>query len=46
MRRRDDVGPGFVQRGVNTAADVLSVVEMGGRGIKSEDTRVTEASGQ
>jgi phenylpropionate dioxygenase-like ring-hydroxylating dioxygenase large terminal subunit len=40
----DGAAPGFVQRGVNTAADVLSVVEMGGRGIKSDDTRVTEAS--
>lgn len=40
----DGAAPGFVQRGVNTAADVLSVVEMGGRGIASEDTRVTEAS--
>ena len=33
-----------MQRGVNTAPDVLSVVEMGGRGIDSDDTRVTEAS--
>ena len=40
----DGAAPGFVQRGVNTAADILSVVEMGGRGIKSDDTRVTEAS--
>ena len=40
----DGAAPGFVQRGVNTASDVLSVVEMGGRGIKSDDTRVTEAS--
>jgi anthranilate 1,2-dioxygenase large subunit/terephthalate 1,2-dioxygenase oxygenase component alpha subunit len=40
----DGAAPGFVQRGVNTAADVLSVVEMGGRGIGSEDNRVSEAS--
>jgi anthranilate 1,2-dioxygenase large subunit len=29
---------------VNTAPDVLSVVEMGGRGIESSDSRVTEAA--
>jgi hypothetical protein len=40
----DGAAPGFVQRGVNSAADVLSVVEMGGRGIASDDTRVTEAA--
>jgi anthranilate 1,2-dioxygenase large subunit/terephthalate 1,2-dioxygenase oxygenase component alpha subunit len=40
----DGAAPGFVQRAVNTAADELSVVEMGGRGIASADTRVTEAA--
>jgi phenylpropionate dioxygenase-like ring-hydroxylating dioxygenase large terminal subunit len=40
----DGAAPGFVQRAVNTAADVLSVVEMGGRGITSDETRVTEAA--
>jgi len=40
----DGAAPGFVQRAVSSAADVLSVVEMGGRGIASDDTRVTEAA--
>lgn len=40
----DGAAPGFVQRAVNSAADVLSVVEMGGRGIISDETRVTEAA--
>jgi phenylpropionate dioxygenase-like ring-hydroxylating dioxygenase large terminal subunit len=40
----DGAAPGFVQRAVNAAPDVLSVVEMGGRGIASDDTRVTEAA--
>jgi anthranilate 1,2-dioxygenase large subunit/terephthalate 1,2-dioxygenase oxygenase component alpha subunit len=40
----DGAAPGFVQRAVNSAADELSVVEMGGRGIASADTRVTEAA--
>jgi anthranilate 1,2-dioxygenase large subunit/terephthalate 1,2-dioxygenase oxygenase component alpha subunit len=40
----DGAAPGFVQRAVNSASDELSVVEMGGRGIASEDTRVTEAA--
>ena len=40
----DGAAPGFVQRAVNTAADELSVVEMGGRDIASADTRVTEAA--
>jgi hypothetical protein len=35
---------GFVQRGVATASDVLSVVNMGGDGAESQDTRATEAS--
>ena len=35
---------GFVQRGVATAEDVLSVVEMGGATADTADTRATEAS--
>ena len=40
----DGAAPGFVQRGVNTATDLLSVVEMGGASTASEDNRVTEAA--
>jgi anthranilate 1,2-dioxygenase large subunit/terephthalate 1,2-dioxygenase oxygenase component alpha subunit len=40
----DGAAPGFVQRAVKSAADELSVVEMGGRGIASDDTRVSEAA--
>jgi phenylpropionate dioxygenase-like ring-hydroxylating dioxygenase large terminal subunit len=35
---------GFVQRGVAAAPDALSVVNMGGDGVESQDTRATEAS--
>jgi hypothetical protein len=35
---------GFVQRGVASAGDVLSVVEMGGATADTADTRATEAS--
>ena len=35
---------GFVQRGAATASDELSVVNMGGEGTESQDTRATEAS--
>jgi hypothetical protein len=35
---------GFVQRGAAAAADELSVVNMGGEGAESQDTRATEAS--
>ena len=35
---------GFVQRGVAAAGDVLSVVNMGGEGTESQETRATEAS--
>jgi anthranilate 1,2-dioxygenase large subunit/terephthalate 1,2-dioxygenase oxygenase component alpha subunit len=35
---------GFVQRGVAAAGDELSVVNMGGEGTQSEETRATEAS--
>jgi phenylpropionate dioxygenase-like ring-hydroxylating dioxygenase large terminal subunit len=40
----DGAAPGFVQRGVASAPDLLSVVEMGGAGTASEDNRVTEAA--
>jgi anthranilate 1,2-dioxygenase large subunit/terephthalate 1,2-dioxygenase oxygenase component alpha subunit len=40
----DGAAGGWVQRAVNTAPDVLSVVEMGGRGIESSESRVTEAA--
>jgi anthranilate 1,2-dioxygenase large subunit/terephthalate 1,2-dioxygenase oxygenase component alpha subunit len=35
---------GFVQRGVATAGDEVSVVAMGGDGAESQETRATEAS--
>jgi hypothetical protein len=35
---------GFVQRGVAAAEDELSVVNMGGEGAESQETRATEAS--
>ena len=35
---------GFVQRGAAAAADELSVVNMGGDGAESQETRATEAS--
>jgi anthranilate 1,2-dioxygenase large subunit/terephthalate 1,2-dioxygenase oxygenase component alpha subunit len=40
----DGAAPGFVQRGVATAHELVSVVEMGGDGTASEDNRVTEAA--
>jgi phenylpropionate dioxygenase-like ring-hydroxylating dioxygenase large terminal subunit len=40
----DGAAPGFVQRGVATAPDLLSVVEMGGASTASDDNRVTEAA--
>jgi anthranilate 1,2-dioxygenase large subunit/terephthalate 1,2-dioxygenase oxygenase component alpha subunit len=40
----DGAAPGFVQRAVATAPDLLSVVEMGGASVASEDNRVTEAA--
>jgi phenylpropionate dioxygenase-like ring-hydroxylating dioxygenase large terminal subunit len=40
----DGAAPGFVQRGVGSASDLLSVVEMGGASTASEDNRVTEAA--
>jgi len=35
---------GFVQRGIAAAGDELSVVNMGGEGAESQETRATEAS--
>jgi anthranilate 1,2-dioxygenase large subunit/terephthalate 1,2-dioxygenase oxygenase component alpha subunit len=35
---------GFVQRGAAAASDQVSVVNMGGDGAESDDTRATEAS--
>jgi phenylpropionate dioxygenase-like ring-hydroxylating dioxygenase large terminal subunit len=35
---------GFVQRGIGTAEEVLSVIEMGGATADTADTRATEAS--
>src|SRR5215510_11956638 len=40
----DGAAPGFVQRAVATAPDLLSVVEMGGASVASDDNRVTEAA--
>ena len=40
----DGAAPGFVQRGAATAGDRLSVVEMGGASVASDDNRVTEAA--
>ena len=35
---------GFVQRGIAAAADEVSIVEMGGSGAETQETRATEAS--
>lgn len=40
----DGAAVGFVQRGSQGAGGELSVVEMGGRGIGSEESRVSEAA--
>jgi phenylpropionate dioxygenase-like ring-hydroxylating dioxygenase large terminal subunit len=40
----DGAAPGFVQRASRSATDMLSVVEMGGSSIASDDNRVTEAA--
>ena len=40
----DGAAAGFVQRGVAGAADQVSVVEMGGSGTASEESRVSEAA--
>jgi anthranilate 1,2-dioxygenase large subunit len=35
---------GFVQRAIGGSAEELSVIDMGGSGAASQDTRVTETS--
>jgi hypothetical protein len=40
----DGAAAGFVQRGVAGAADAASLVEMGGSGTASEESRVSEAA--
>jgi phenylpropionate dioxygenase-like ring-hydroxylating dioxygenase large terminal subunit len=40
----DGAATGFVQRGIRGADDEQSVVEMGGSGISSEESRVSEAA--
>jgi len=40
----DGAAPGFVQRAVRSAPDAVSVVEMGGASVASDDNRVTEAA--
>ena len=40
----DGAAPGFVQRAVRSADDELSVVEMGGASVASDESRVTEAA--
>ncbi len=40
----DGAATGFVQRGSRGAPDEMSVVEMGGQGIGSEESRVSEAA--
>ena len=40
----DGAAPGFVQRAVRSADDELSVVEMGGASVTSDESRVTEAA--
>jgi anthranilate 1,2-dioxygenase large subunit/terephthalate 1,2-dioxygenase oxygenase component alpha subunit len=40
----DGAATGFVQRGVAGASAWSSVVEMGGRGVESNDSRLTETS--
>ncbi|MGZ5864345.1 MAG: Rieske 2Fe-2S domain-containing protein [Xanthobacteraceae bacterium] len=40
----DGAATGFVQRGARGADDELSVIEMGGKGIGSEESRVSEAA--
>jgi anthranilate 1,2-dioxygenase large subunit/terephthalate 1,2-dioxygenase oxygenase component alpha subunit len=40
----DGAATGFVQRGVQGGAAHASVVEMGGRGVESSESRVTETS--
>jgi hypothetical protein len=35
---------GFVQRGIAAASDEMSIIEMGGAGAETQETRATEAS--
>ena len=41
---QDGAAPGFVQRGAKAAHEMLSVVEMGGSGIASGQSKVSEAA--
>jgi anthranilate 1,2-dioxygenase large subunit/terephthalate 1,2-dioxygenase oxygenase component alpha subunit len=40
----DGAATGFVQRGAAAASERASVVEMGGRGVESSESRLTETS--
>ena len=40
----DGCVPGFVQRGIASAGDKVSVIEMGGDAVESQRTRATEAA--
>ena len=40
----DGAAPGFVQRAARAAPELLSVVEMGGSGISSSESKVSEAA--
>jgi anthranilate 1,2-dioxygenase large subunit len=40
----DGAAPGFVQRAAVAAPELLSVVEMGGSGIGSSESKVSEAA--
>ncbi len=40
----DGAATGFVQRGVQAAAGHAAVVEMGGRGVASDESRITETT--
>ena len=40
----DGAATGFVQRGIAGSGDETSVVEMGGTGTASEESRVSEAA--
>ena len=44
LSMEDGAATGFVQRGSRGAASEMSVVEMGGQGIGSEESRVSEAA--
>jgi len=40
----DGAAPSFVQRGTVAASDLVSIVEMGGGGTSSDDSRISEAA--